>query len=121
MTNTLNTPIEALEIAYPLRVKRYEFVHGSGGTGRFKGGMGVRRDLELLADEATVSLLGERQVVRPWGFDGGNDGAPGKYSLTRSGRVERLPSKCVVKARRGDVLSIVTPGGGGYGAPRRKS
>ena len=121
MTNTLNTPIEALEIAYPLRVKKYEFVHGSGGTGMFKGGMGVRRDLELLADEATVALLGERQVVRPWGFDGGNDGAPGKYSLLRSGRVEGLPSKCVVKARHGDVLSIVTPGGGGYGTPRRGS
>jgi len=121
MTNTLNTPIEAFETAYPLRVNRYEFVHGSGGTGRFKGGMGVRRDLELLADEATVALLGERQVVSPWGFDGGNDGAPGKYSLLRSGRVEGLPSKCVVKARHGDVLSIVTPGGGGYGAPRRGS
>ncbi len=121
MTNTLNTPIEALEIAYPLRVNRYEFVHGSGGTGRFKGGMGVRRDLELLADEATVCLLGERQVVRPWGFHGGHEGAPGKYSLLRQGRVERLPSKCVVKARRSDVLSIVTPGGGGYGTPRRRS
>lgn len=121
MTNTLNTPIEALEAAYPLRVVRYELVEGSGGAGRFKGGNGVRRDVEILADDTTVSLLGERQIVRPWGFRGGHDGSPGKYSLLRRGRAVRLPSKCVIKAQRDDTISIVTPGGGGYGPPRRRS
>ncbi len=121
MTNTLNTPVEALEAAYPLRVMRYELVEGSGGAGSFRGGKGVRRDTEVLADEVTVSLLGDRQTMNPWGFHGGRDGSVGRYSLLRRGRVGRLASKCVVKAQRGDVVSIVTPGGGGYGPPRRKS
>ncbi len=121
MTNTLNTPIEALEAAYPLRVVRYELVDGSGGQGSFVGGNGVRRDTEVLADEVTLSLLGDRQTLGPWGFHGGRDGSPGEYSLLRAGRVRRLPSKCVVKAHRSDVVSIVTPGGGGYGRPKRRT
>ncbi len=121
MTNTLNTPIEALEAAYPLRIRRYELIRGSGGEGRFRGGLGIRRDVEILAGEATVSLLGERQVLQPWGLDGGKSGARGRYSiLRRDGRVRKLVSKCVVNVRRGDTLGLWTPGGGGYGSPSER-
>jgi N-methylhydantoinase B len=116
MTNTLNTPVEALEIAYPLRIWRYELIQGSGGAGRFRGGTGVRKEYELLADDATISLMGDRQTNRPWGLFGGESGRPGEYSIRRrKGHVERLSSKCVVRGSRGDVLTINTPGGGGYG------
>jgi N-methylhydantoinase B len=115
MTNTLNTPVEAFETAYPLRVTRYELVNGSGGKGKFSGGMGVRRDVEVLSDEVSVSLLGDRQIVAPWGFHGGQSGAPGKYAILRNGRVQKLPSKTVFRARQRDVISLTTPGGGGYG------
>lgn len=118
MTNTLNTPVEALEASLPLRVRRYELIAGSGGRGRFRGGLGVRRDVEILCDEATISLLGDRQTTPPWGFQGGEDGAPGQYALLhRDGRVERLASKSTTRVGRGDVLTISTPGGGGYGRP----
>jgi len=119
MTNTLNTPVEAFETTYPLRVIRYELVDGSGGEGRFMGGMGVRRDIRILGDEATVSLLGDRQTAGPWGFQGGRDGSPGQYSILQNGRMKRLPSKIVFRARQGDVISITTPGGGGYGVRER--
>ena len=122
MTNTLNTPVEAIEAGFPLRVRRYELIAGSGGRGRFRGGLGVRRDLEILSDEATISLLGDRQTIPPWGFQGGKTGAPGKYTLLhRNGRRERAASKSTTRARRGDVLSISTPGGGGYGPPKQRA
>jgi N-methylhydantoinase B len=119
LTNTLNTPIEALEIAYPLRVVRYELIQGSGGNGEFRGGMGVRKEIELAGD-ATISLMGERQVNRPWGLFGGESGRAGEYSIRRErGGSKRLSSKCAVRAGRGDVLTICTPGGGGYGASKQ--
>ncbi len=122
MTNTLNTPIEALEASFPLRVHRYLLIAGSGGRGRFRGGLGVTRDVEVLSDEATISLLGERQIIAPWGFDGGKAGARGQYSLLhKDGRVERLASKATTAARKGDVLSISTPGGGGYGPQKHRA
>ncbi len=119
MTNTLNTPVEALEASFPLRVRRYELVPGSGGLGRFRGGLGLVREMELLAKDCTVSLLGERQRRMPWGFRGGLNGLPGMYTIARAGgRVEKVRSKSVVRADYGDVVSIRTPGGGGYGSPR---
>lgn len=122
MTNTLNTPIEALEASFPLRVRRYELIAGSGGNGRFRGGLGVRRDVEILSDEATISLLGDRQTIAPWGFRGGKPGMPGQYSLFRNGgREEKLASKFTTRAYRGDVLSVSTPGGGGYGLPNQRA
>jgi len=122
MTNTLNTPVEALEAGFPLRVRRYELVPGSGGRGRFRGGLGVRREVEILSDEVTVSLLGDRQLTAPWGFQGGKAGAPGQYSLLRKGGpAESLASKSTTRMRRGDVLSVSTPGGGGYGPPNRRA
>jgi N-methylhydantoinase B len=121
MTNTLNTPVEALEAGFPLRVRKYELREGSAGRGQFRGGLGVRRGLEVLADEVTISLLGDRQKTAPWGFQGGENAAPGRYSVLRNeGRVETLSSKSTTRARRGDVLNVLTPGGGGYGPPKQR-
>jgi N-methylhydantoinase B len=114
MTNSLNTPVEALEHAYPLRVLRYGLRQGSGGTGRHEGGAGVRRDLELLCD-ATVSLLTERRASRPQGLAGGGPGAAGENVLVRDGVERVLPAKTTFDARAGDVISIRSPGGGGWG------
>ncbi len=119
MTNTLNTPIEALESSFPLRVTRYEFVPGSGGPGKFRGGLGIRREMEILGEDATVSFLGERHRRRPWGLMGGGEGSSGEYYVVKTGReAESLKSKTVVRVFRGDIIGIRTPGGGGYG-PRK--
>ncbi|MBI4545851.1 MAG: hydantoinase B/oxoprolinase family protein, partial [Gemmatimonadetes bacterium] len=114
MTNSLNTPVEALEHAYPLRVRRYEIRRGTGGAGLHRGGDGLRRDLELLAD-AEVSLLTERRQSRPAGLAGGEPGAAGANVLIRAGEEQPLPAKTTFHARAGDVISIRTPGGGGWG------
>ncbi len=121
MTNTLNTPVEAIEAGFPLRVSRYELIAGSGGRGRFRGGLGVRREVEILSDEATISVLGDRHKIPPWGFQGGETGAAGEYALLhRDGRIETLPSKITTRAQRNDVLSVSTPGGGGFGNPKKR-
>lgn len=116
MTNTLNTPVEALEYAYPLRVQRYEIRRGSGGAGQWRGGDGVRRDIELLAD-AQVTLLTERRVFAPYGLAGGQPGRPGRNVLIRDGEEQELAGKTTLAAKAGDVVSVQTPGGGGWGAP----
>jgi N-methylhydantoinase B len=117
MTNTRNTPIEALELAYPLRVVEYRLRDGSGGAGEHDGGDGLRRVLEVLTDDATASLLTERRARGPWGTQGGSDGAPGRNALVRDGVEERLAAKVTVRLQRGDRLVVETPGGGGYGSP----
>jgi len=117
MTNTMNTPIEALEMAYPLRVERYELLEGSGGSGRHRGGRGIRRDITIVGHRARISLLGDRRVHRPWGLHGGGPGAAGEDVVLRGGEVVPLPSKGTATLGPGDTLSIRTPGGGGYGAP----
>ncbi|RME53664.1 MAG: hydantoinase B/oxoprolinase family protein, partial [Caldilineae bacterium] len=115
MSNTLNTPVEALEMAYPLRLVRYGLRRGSGGTGRHRGGDGLVREYELLGD-TTVTVLSERRVVGPWGLAGGQNGAPGRNVLIhRDGREEELPSKFTRRLRAGERLRIETPGGGGWG------
>ena len=116
MTNTLNTPVEALESAYPLRVLEYRLRAGSGGGGRWRGGEGVRRSLEVLAERATVSLLTERRRHAPWGLDGGEPGAAGRNTLRRDGDETPLDPKATFVARRGDVVVVETPGGGGFGS-----
>jgi N-methylhydantoinase B len=121
MTNTLNTPVEALESAYPLRVKRYELVRESGGRGRFRGGLGIRRDTEVLAEGSTISLMGERQRHGPWGLFGGKAGSPGRYGIVRTNRITSLSSKTTISANYGDVLTVTTPGGGGYGPASRRA
>ncbi|MGC2635787.1 MAG: hydantoinase B/oxoprolinase family protein [Acidobacteriaceae bacterium] len=116
MTNSLNTPVEALEYAYPLRVRRYGYRDGSGGEGRYRGGDGLVREIELLAP-AQVTLLAERRKYRPWGLQGGEEGAAGRAVLFEGGSAEGrdLPGKCSLHLRAGDVLRIETPGGGGWG------
>jgi N-methylhydantoinase B/oxoprolinase/acetone carboxylase alpha subunit len=119
MTNTLNTPIEALERSYRMRVTRYRLRRGSGGAGEFPGGEGIERDLEMLED-VTLSLITERRVSRPWGLAGGAPGATGENWLLPGGdesRAERLLDKCTVELKAGDVLRMLTPGGGGWGPP----
>jgi N-methylhydantoinase B len=118
MTNTRNTPIEAFELAYPLRVVEYRLREGSGGGGAHRGGEGLRRVLEVLTDDATASLLTERRRHRPWGLAGGEAGAAGRNLLVRDGATTELPGKVTVRLRRGDRLVVETPGGGGHGAPR---
>ncbi|MCD5408635.1 hydantoinase B/oxoprolinase family protein [Candidatus Bipolaricaulota bacterium] len=120
MTNTLNTPVEALELAYPLRVERYELREGSGGRGRYRGGMGIRRDIRVLGHRAVVSLLADRRARGPWGLEGGEPGAPGEDFLIIDGKEKRIPSKGTVEVRPDGVISIHTPGGGGYGPPRSR-
>ncbi len=116
MTNTLNTPAEALEYAYPLRVLRLELRSGSGGKGRYTGGEGIRRDIQVLAP-SRASLITERRKSQPYGLAGGNAGAVGQNLLLRDQQTMPLPGKGSFELRAGDVLSLRTPGGGGYGEP----
>ena len=119
MTNTKNTPIEALERSFPVRVLRYRLRSGSGGAGAAVGGEGIERDLQVL-EACTLSLITERRVSRPWGLAGGRPGAAGVNWLLPGGdeaAAELLPDKCTVELRAGDVLRMLTPGGGGYGSP----
>jgi N-methylhydantoinase B len=114
MTNTMNTPVEALEFAYPFRVRRYGIRRGSGGDGRFRGGDGIFREIELLRD-ATVTILSDRRQFSPFGLMGGEPGRPGRNVLIRGEEEREMPGKVALQARKGDVISIQTPGGGGYG------
>jgi len=115
MTNTKNTPIEALETHYPFRVVRTGLRSGSGGEGGHPGGEGIVREIEFL-EEATVSLIGERRRNRPWGLAGGGPGATGEdWLIQRDGSRERLPGKVTFEAGVGDRVRVLTPGGGGWG------
>jgi N-methylhydantoinase B len=115
MTNSLNTPVEALEFAYPFRVRRYGYRYGSGGEGKFRGGDGLIREVELLAD-AEVTLLADRRRFRPYGLAGGGEGVAGRaLQVKANGESIVLPGKCSWRFAKGDVLRIETPGGGGWG------
>lgn len=118
MTNSLNTPVEALEYAYPFRVQRYGYRYGSGGAGKYRGGDGLVREIALLAD-AQVSLLADRRKFRPYGLQGGRAGAPARAAIkdAESKAEVELPSKCSCRVPAGSVLRIETPGGGGWGPP----
>lgn len=116
MTNTLNTPIEAIERDYPLRVTRYEIAEGTGGAGKWRGGNGLVRALQLTQGHARISLLAERHAVAPRGRGGGEDGARGKSILARAnGSEEKLPAKTTFAFEPGETLEVQTPGGGGLG------
>jgi len=115
MTNSLNTPAEALEYAYPLRVTEYSLRKGSGGNGKFRGGDGIVREVELLAD-SEVTLLADRRSRGPYGLQGAADGRAGSTRIVRQdGTTERLPGKASVRAKKGDRVRIESPGGGGWG------
>ena len=117
MTNTMNTPIEALEFVYPFRVRKYAIRRGTGGDGQHKGGDGVVRDTEFLAP-ARVTVLSERRRLAPYGLHGGHHGEMGENVLLKGGYEEvKLSGKEVLDVEPGDVLSVRTPGGGGWGEP----
>jgi N-methylhydantoinase B len=119
MTNSLNTPAEALEYSYPLRVRRYSLRHGSGGDGQQRGGDGIVREIEVLTD-AEVTLLSDRRLRGPWGLTGGKDGLPGSASvIRRNGVMEQVPGKANVRLAKGERIRIETPGGGGWGYSNR--
>jgi N-methylhydantoinase B len=120
MTNTRNTPIESLEHAYPLRVVSMRIRRGSGGSGRWRGGDGIVRQIELLAP-AGVTLMTERRVRAPYGLAGGSPGSVGVNSIRAGRREKRMPGKFHVDLDAGTVLTVASPGGGGFGKRRRKS
>jgi N-methylhydantoinase B len=115
MTNSLNTPAEALEYAYPLRIRRYSLRPGSGGRGKYPGGDGIVREIEVLTD-AEVTLLGDRRERGPYGLNGAGDGSTGRAEVLRlDGSIESLPGKFNTRLRKGEKVRIETPGGGGFG------
>lgn len=115
MTNSSNTPVEALEFAYPFRVHRYGYRKGSGGEGRFRGGDGLIREIEILGP-AQITLLADRRVTAPYGLAGGEAGERGRSVLTdESGDENTVPGKCSMAARAGSRIRIESPGGGGWG------
>lgn len=114
MTNSLNTPVEALEYAYPFRMVRYALRKGSGGVGAHPGGDGLVRELEILGD-SRVTLLADRRKTQPWGLAGGTAGATGRTTVTVNGKEQVLPGKCTLELPAGSRLRIESPGGGGWG------
>ena len=120
MTNSMNTPIEAIEYAYPVRIERYGLRPDSGGDGRWRGGDGIVREIRFLVP-AEVTVLSERRSSPPYGLSGGDPGLTGRNRvIRRDGSVEELGSKFTTRAAVGDVLSVETPGGGGWGRKQRK-
>jgi N-methylhydantoinase B len=114
MTNTRNTSIEVLEMHYPLRISEYAVRRDSGGKGRYRGGDGLCREWQAVAD-CQVSLLGERRRTAPYGLYGGGPGKNGRNLLLHNGEQSELPAKTSIKLAMGDRLRIETPGGGGFG------
>jgi N-methylhydantoinase B len=121
MTNSLNTPAEALEYAYPLRIRCYSLRPRSGGSGKQSGGDGIVREIEVLTD-CEVTLLAERRTRGPWGLCDGEAGAPGKASVMRAdGSIEEMPGKFSTRLRKSERIRIESPGGGGWGNPTTRS
>ena len=121
MTNTMNTPLEALPLAYPFTVERYEVRRNSGGLGAHRGGDGLVREY-LFHDDATVTLITERRRFAPWGLAGGAPGLPGRNILIRAeGEVVDLGNRAEVRVSSGDRIHIETPGGGGWGSAQQAS
>lgn len=117
----MNTPIEAAELEYPIRIERYEFIPDSGGAGKYRGALSPRRDIRMLVDDVTFSRYADRQKFPPWGLFGGKDGLPGKLILNPDTPEEtQIPSKGVMKLKKGDVISLRCPGAGGYGDPKER-
>ena len=121
MTNTMNTPIESLEAYLPMRFVSYGLRPDTGGPGEYRGGCGIERSWIFTAPKATLSVLAERTKIPPWGLKGGKPGGLGEYKIIkRGGEVVVLPSKCTVRIEEGDTLVVHTPGGGGYGDPKKR-
>jgi N-methylhydantoinase B/oxoprolinase/acetone carboxylase alpha subunit len=120
MTNSWNTPVEAIEHQYPLRVRSYRIRTASGGAGLHRGGDGIVREYEFLTG-TSVTILSDRREHGPWGLAGGSGGRPGRNIRVRGRRSESLPGKVQTGFAPGDILRIETPGGGGWGKPRSRS
>lgn len=113
----MNTPIEAIEVEYPVMIERYEFIPDSGGAGKFRGALGLRRDIRFLVDDVTFARYGDSQEFPPHGLFGGKPGAPGRFILNPDSENMRLKSKGISTLKLNDVVSLRLPGGGGYGNP----
>ena len=121
MTNTRNTPVEVIESTYPFRVERYGLLPDSEGAGEYRGGLGMTREIVMLAEEATFSLSADRKKLGPWGVFGGHDGSKSSCVIvSKDGKRRRLPSKITTTVNRGDKIIVKTPGGGGWGDPRKR-
>jgi len=118
--NTENTPIEEAELAFPFRVVRYGLIPDSEGAGRFRGGLGVRRDYVFPDHPVDLTLLSDRTKFPPWGLFGGEAARPAAYVLNPGPGEQVLPSKVTMTLPPGAVLSVRTPGGGGYGPARER-
>jgi len=124
VTNSSNLPIEALETEYPLRVERYELVQNSGGAGKYRGGMGIRRDIRIIGHQAELSTHADRQRFAPWGLQGGAPGARGRIAINLGRRTERVLTSgknSSIMLNANDVLTVITPGGGGFGPPKSRA
>ncbi|MDA1322114.1 MAG: hydantoinase B/oxoprolinase family protein [Proteobacteria bacterium] len=119
--NTENAPVEETETNYPVRILRYELVENSEGPGKFRGGLGVRRDYRFDDHEVTFTVLADRDRQGPWGLYGGHDGRKAYYTLNPDGEARALNSKGTIALKAGDVVSYQTCGGGGWGAPEQRS
>jgi N-methylhydantoinase B len=113
----MNTPTEMIEHEYPVRVHCYELVPDTGGAGTYRGALALAREVEVLTDKTVFSRYGDRQRFPVQGAEGGGAGRPGAFVLNPRGEARRLKSKGVDELARGDVVRIVTPGGGGFGPP----
>lgn len=123
MTNTSNMPIEATEMEFhKILARKYELARDTGGAGMQRGGLGIDRQLEILQDEVKYTGLGDRHKFRPWGLEGGLEGAAGGfYRVQRDGTVTKMGHKTTsFPMKKGDVIRVVTPGAGGYGDPKKR-
>jgi N-methylhydantoinase B len=120
MSNVMNTPVEVIESEYPLRVECCELRPDSGGRGRHRGGLGLRRSYRVLCDHAELSTMVERMRVPPWGVFGGEDGAPFRVTCERAGEQVAVGGKENRDLCRGDLLVVESSGGGGYGPPEER-
>ncbi|MFX0090016.1 MAG: hydantoinase B/oxoprolinase family protein [Candidatus Hodarchaeota archaeon] len=121
LTNTQNAPVEELETSYPVIIERYELIPDSDGAGRFRGGLGIRRDYRFENHSAVFSIVSDRAKIGPWGLSGGLDGKKSRYILNPDTPNEvALSSKTFRRLKPGDLISVQTPGGGGYGDPKRR-
>jgi N-methylhydantoinase B len=122
VVNCRVTPLEILETEFPVRVERFELIPDSGGAGRWRGGLGYRRDYRLLGEEGTWSIRSDRHLFQPWGVRGGGDGRSGRHLLEPDTPAERqVPARYGGHhLRRHDTLGVETAGGGGYGSPRER-
>jgi N-methylhydantoinase B len=112
-----NNPIEVTEAEYPLRVEAYELTPDSGGPGRYRGGLAIRKRFRFLEEQATLQVRSDRRRFQPYGLAGGAPGSPSRNVLIRAGEAVEMPSKFTVSIARGDVLDLYQAGGGGYGDP----